>query len=296
MEYCFRCGIPENEAPLFSTLHAHSIFILCEKCAAFENAIIVKRPTTMQLKEMERKQSVYERMLYLSGLKGKEEHAPQQNSQDRKKLQHDVTLKDLIAKKIQIPETSSISPSSLHLIDNFHWEILMARRSKHLTQKQLAQSIGESEAVIKMVEQGKLPEDAKVIISKLEQFLQVPLLKSSIGKFSHRSSLPKSASSSYLADRHSDETDLYRPVSSQFHKQNPEKQKPGMFDNKPFDKVTLTDLYERKKKRDEEKKNTITETTTHSISSSFQYLPEGISEDDVEEALLDDDLNNEDKD
>ena len=63
------------------------------------------------------------------------------------------------------------------LVDNFHWLIMIERRKRKLTQEQLAKEIGESETVIKMAEQGFLPEDDYKIITKLESFLGVKIRK-----------------------------------------------------------------------------------------------------------------------
>lgn len=45
---------------------------------------------------------------------------------------------------------------SSDLIDNFNWAIMRARRAMHLSQQQLAEAIGESEAAIRRAEQGLL--------------------------------------------------------------------------------------------------------------------------------------------
>ena len=63
------------------------------------------------------------------------------------------------------------------LVHNFHWDIMMARRLKKLSQAQLAREIGESEAAIHMAENGVLPEDDYKIIKKLESYLGIRLVK-----------------------------------------------------------------------------------------------------------------------
>jgi len=65
----------------------------------------------------------------------------------------------------------------LNLVPHYHWEIMKIRRRKGLSHRQLAESIGESEIAMVMLEKGKLPEDSEVLIKKLEQFFQINLRK-----------------------------------------------------------------------------------------------------------------------
>lgn len=63
------------------------------------------------------------------------------------------------------------------LIDNFHWDIVKIRKSRNLSRKQLADAIGFKEEDIKMVENGRLPEDNFFLVNKLEGFLKINLRK-----------------------------------------------------------------------------------------------------------------------
>ena len=98
------------------------------------------------------------------------------------------------------------------LIHNFHWVVLRARRLKHLTQEQLAQEIHEPEIVIRKIETGFAPEKVDIII-KLEKCLNIRLtIKHEI--------------------------------------QEPPEIKEE-FDIRNFEDLTISDLYEMDKKRDE---------------------------------------------
>ena len=99
------------------------------------------------------------------------------------------------------------------LVHNFHWIVLRGRRMKHLTQEQLAQEIHEPEIVIKKIEKGFAPEKLDIII-KLEKSLEIRIRKS---------------------------------IESENF---PEEQK-NKFDIKNFDDLTISDLHEMKKKREE---------------------------------------------
>lgn len=63
------------------------------------------------------------------------------------------------------------------LVQNFHWEILKARRSKGVSRMALAQAVGTSEENIKTLELGELPSDDFVLISKIENHLGIKLRK-----------------------------------------------------------------------------------------------------------------------
>lgn len=65
---------------------------------------------------------------------------------------------------------------SSDLIDNFHWQIMMARRRTRLSQKQLAQELGVPEQDITKLESGKESENPEVI-RKIENFFRISLHK-----------------------------------------------------------------------------------------------------------------------
>jgi ribosome-binding protein aMBF1 (putative translation factor) len=61
------------------------------------------------------------------------------------------------------------------LIDNFHWEIIKARKARNLSRKQMGDSIGVSEPNLRLVEHGELPSDDFVLINKIQSFLKINL-------------------------------------------------------------------------------------------------------------------------
>ena len=63
------------------------------------------------------------------------------------------------------------------LQDNFHWALLSKRKQKGWTRKQLAQTLYVSEEDLKLVENGVLPKDDLVLVSKLESFYKISLRK-----------------------------------------------------------------------------------------------------------------------
>lgn len=63
------------------------------------------------------------------------------------------------------------------LIDNYYWELNMARRRKKLTLNQLSQQTGIPAEVIDGLEKAQLPENFEPLIAHLESALGVRLLK-----------------------------------------------------------------------------------------------------------------------
>ena len=61
--------------------------------------------------------------------------------------------------------------------NNFHWVLLSKRKQKGWTRKQLAQTLYVSEEDLKLIENGVLPKDDFVLISKLEGFYKISLRK-----------------------------------------------------------------------------------------------------------------------
>ena len=66
------------------------------------------------------------------------------------------------------------------LVGNFQWEIAKARREQNISRKQLADAIGESERVVKLIENGILPKDDFVLINKIQSYLKINLRKDGV--------------------------------------------------------------------------------------------------------------------
>ncbi|MBX4212045.1 helix-turn-helix transcriptional regulator [Candidatus Pacearchaeota archaeon] len=63
------------------------------------------------------------------------------------------------------------------LVDNFHWEIVSARKRKNMTRKQVADALHEPENSIKMLENGLLPANDFILINKIQSFYRINLRK-----------------------------------------------------------------------------------------------------------------------
>jgi len=163
MMVCERCGISGDKARLFDAIYFGEMVLLCLRCSVIENTPIIKKPNTVQLKDVEKSAKVYDRMKVLIG---------------KPSLKEDTFfIGDKLKEIEEHPELELPEENQLNLIDNFHWEIMKVRRRKGMSQKQLGESIGESEIVVEMIEKGKLPENSESVIRKIEQIFQVNLRK-----------------------------------------------------------------------------------------------------------------------
>jgi len=182
MEECFNCGALINRVRLFDAISDEGLIKICEKCSREEHIPIIRRPTTFQLKEAERKQTFYERAS-LSLNKPFERETPEKKEQE-------VTLREIVDRNYERRMPKKVGPRP-EMIDNFHWIVMRARRMKKLTQAQLAKQIAESEAAIKMAEQGILPEDDHRLVNKLENYLGIKIIRPEFAKAINPPSFPK---------------------------------------------------------------------------------------------------------
>ena len=165
MENCVRCNVEGAEVRLFDAIYEGRMAKICERCSIIENVPIIKKPGVSQLKEAEMgRVGVYDRMKRLSGIKDAKEETT---------FFREDRLKELDKKpELELPEKEK-----LNLVEHFYWQIMQNRRRKGLSQKQLAEAISESEVAIEMIEKAKFPENAEILIKKLEQFFQIRLRK-----------------------------------------------------------------------------------------------------------------------
>ena len=106
------------------------------------------------------------------------------------KKEQEVTLREIVDRNYEqrMPKKAGPRPE---MINNFHWVVMRARRMKKLTQAQLAKQIAESEAAIKMAEQGVLPEDDYKLVNKLENYLGIKIIRPEFTKAINPPSFPR---------------------------------------------------------------------------------------------------------
>ncbi len=204
MSECFKCGVSGEEKRLFDAVCGSGIVKVCFKCSSEENFPIIHRPTSFQLKDSEKEKTFREKVESFA-----EKPKPMKNDLSSKE---NVSLRDLVDRNLKVGASEKTVPRP-DLIHNFHWNIMRARRARHISREQFARDLGESETVVKMIEQGVLPEDDNRIISKVESYLGINLRK------------------------------------PEFRRQ--EKRELG-FDSVSVDNLTISDLKEMKEKKNEE--------------------------------------------
>lgn len=255
MDYCFICGVSEEKAKLFDAISDEGIVKICERCSFDEGIPLVKKPTTFQLKESERPRgSVYERMKNVSGFREREDRIVKNNKGfgiERK----DVTLRDIVDRSYKKDIPKKIERTDL--VDNFHWAVMTGRRRKKLSQKQLAEQIGESEDAIKMAEQGILPNDENKLAKKLETFLEVMIIKR------------KKIEPTISVKREGVAEISFEPLPSKESKKE----------------LTISDLQELKKK----KENKLSENSDEEVGEKFEDEPEFLEKKKIKD-LSDDEM------
>jgi ribosome-binding protein aMBF1 (putative translation factor) len=224
---CFRCGISGNEARLFDAISDEGIVSLCGKCSDEENLPLIRKPTTFQLKESERKTTIHDRLAARMETSKEVHEEVQTEAQKREelKLKEETTLRDIVDKNFH-KDLSEESKPRTDLIDNFHWVIMRARRSKKITVEQLGKEIAESGAAIKMAEKGVLPEDDFRLVNKLENFLGIRIIK----------------------NRPAENIEITMTVQD-------EPPKVLGFDNATTENLTISDLQEMKKQKEQDEED-----------------------------------------
>ncbi len=170
---CSVCGISGKNVRLLDVISPKGIVKVCAACSEKDDMPILRRPTTFQLKESEKKPETYSSFL---AMRKKEKDSGVESLKKSEDKDQEITLKGIVDKnyKMKISEEKKPRPD---LIDNFHWDLMRTRRLKKITQEELAKEISESVVAIKMAEQGILPEDDYRLVNKLESFLGIKIIK-----------------------------------------------------------------------------------------------------------------------
>jgi ribosome-binding protein aMBF1 (putative translation factor) len=235
MAECYRCGISDERERLFDAVSNQGVVKICKSCAD-EEGLPLMQPA--DLNKPEKNKTVYERLSRMANL-NPEEH--------KRKLIEMERQKDIRFGRSKRPEVTVKSPSESNfernkpkartdLIDNFHWVIMRARRSKKLTQKQLADNIGEQESTIKSAEEGTIFDNNETFLRKIESYLNIKLRKVDVSYSSDGSKFVKAGDDS-----------ARREIKERFEKD-------AKFDAETTETLTIADLQEIKKKKESEGK------------------------------------------
>ena len=166
MNECFKCGISGEKTRLFDIIVSEGIVKVCSNCFSEGDFPLIKRPTSFQLKDSEKQETHQGRVKAFN-------KSPMRN--DLNQIEN-VSLRDIVDRNLKIGSQKNVKPRP-DLAENFHWVIMRTRRAKGVSRAQFAKDLGESETLVKMVEQGVLPENDNLIISKIEAYLGISLRK-----------------------------------------------------------------------------------------------------------------------
>lgn len=167
-EFCIRCSRSEDEVKLLDGVEDNNLVKICEECASFDNIPIMRRLNSQQIDNMQKAASVRQRLTRMAS-----------NNAINKtpKISEIMAAKKPIVRKDFNLSTLRKNTKPINLVDNYNWIITAGRKDKKISRKQLADAIGVSEEVIKMIENKELPDDALRIITKIEQYLRVRINK-----------------------------------------------------------------------------------------------------------------------
>lgn len=179
MAECYRCGISDENERLFDAVSGKGVVKICRSCADEDNLPLIQ---PVDLTKPEKTKTVYERLSAMANLNPEEhkrkliEMERQENirfGRTRTEKRPETNLKGAVSSNFE-----KIKPKPrTDLVTNFHWVIMRARRAKKLTQKQLAESIGEQESIVASAEAGTIMNDADTFVRKIESYLGVKLRK-----------------------------------------------------------------------------------------------------------------------
>jgi ribosome-binding protein aMBF1 (putative translation factor) len=177
---CFNCGISEEKTKLFDSISKEGIVKICGECASKENIpLIKKRPENRYFSH---NNLTKKESVYerLSRMSGVSLRKMKSEEEEKLLKKQEIALKNIVNKNYC--EQSSKEPRPDFLIDNFHWVIMRRRRAKHITQEQLAREINEPEKAIKMIERGIIPRGVYDLIEKIEKALDIIITKKEFSK------------------------------------------------------------------------------------------------------------------
>lgn len=267
MAECYRCGVSDENERLFDAISNKGFVKICKNCSNDEDLPLLQ---PVDLNKPEKVKSVYERLSSMANIdpekhrrilaeRTKEDSIKKYN-QDRERRQPS-TLKGVIESNFEknkpLPRTD--------LVPNFHWILMRARRAKKLTQKQLAENIGEPLSLVISAEAGVINNNSDAFLRKLENYLGLKI------RDVEASYVPTYEQSRYLKPGIIEDPER-KELRERF-------QKEGKFDSNTTEKLTIGDLKEIDKNKEK--------VNSGGFFSFFKRKKK--AEKDVEEVISDED-------
>ena len=129
---CIVCDRGDEETLIYKAIYGNEVVDICEGCAKKEGAMIIHKPTAEQLDSVNKRVSVRERMERLAGVsRGIPEPLP------REQITTGAVKNNM--EKLRYP---SHKQGTELLIENYYWELQMARRRRKSTLRQVSEETG----------------------------------------------------------------------------------------------------------------------------------------------------------
>lgn len=170
------CGICEGDFPeeeMRKVIFNEGITNVCSGCYR-EDMPMFEKPDMDKLRGIYNRRAMYKRLSESAGVKDIEEHKKRISEFGKDSaIIRDAPLRRIVNRNLAETKIQK----NENLVDNFHWIIMRARRSKKISQKQLAEEIQEPEEIIAMSERGIISPANGILVKKLEEFLRIKILK-----------------------------------------------------------------------------------------------------------------------
>ncbi len=179
MDKCFFTGISSEEEPLYDVIYDGNVVKASKAAVEDMGLMVLRKPKEFNLEEVNKRQSVYDRLSRMSGVDQKSflKQKRPDNEEVRKDIsarQKNVTLRDIVERKYKEDKKNEIIEPRKDLVDNFHWIIMRVRRIKKVTQEQMAKEMNVTVDSIKNAEKGIIGKDDR-FVNMLERYLNVKL-------------------------------------------------------------------------------------------------------------------------
>lgn len=251
------CPICQKREGNFHAIKDNQVIKICETCSRVEGLPIIRKPTNEQLARANQRYTVRERMMKISGM-------DKLNPVSR---DHEIAQRHL--GKIRVPEKVQESSS---LVENYNWNIKIARRRRKLTLSQLSEMTKIPVEVLDSIEKGVLVKNYEKIALQLEKILEIPILKEHEGTI--RFIMPKKTDEEIVNDARN------RINSPQTRDLKTEKS----LEELELEELRKSVIHVNQQKKLEEKRQTLTELQKGELDFSDKRKLQNVTLDDLVKA------------
>ena len=256
---CSICKREDSEVDLLEGISPRGMVRICISCSEVEGMPTIKKPTNEQIATLKDSRSVRQRMEDLSG------------PRKRTDISQEQTVVQRNLSRLRMPEKKQYHEE---VLDDYYWTLNMARRRQKLTLSQLSERVGIDVNVLASIERGKIPKDFGEIFLKLESFFNVRFLKNHNAKvkFSRIVDEEKrilSAVQKKIEHSDTDEDDNFLKEVQEKREilRGIEKEDTNFPKRDKFENVTLSDLVDMKKEREQKARRRRTKIQTDAMIS-----------------------------